>query len=597
MRPARAPVLLLLFAFSFLVPPVAHAGSGAGTFYQFDPATGSYTYVQTGNGWTIPTDSVAGPVEYSEWPSPKNTGLSTRPPNNADGWWGGITFFCQQGQDSACGNQYTPSGSSYGGLTATKFCQIKTGDANSVATLYRFRGFNSRDNNSVGVWDGSNWSYVRTSVWGWNVTINGITCKSNANEKSNTKSNTKPATDPIPINGDWSDWSSCSASCGGGTQSRLCNSPYPTNGGADCGGPSSQSCNPEACPSSDLPDLVAGSVTPAAAVPGAAITLSAPITNQGGLGTGGGFIDLFEINPAGVPAAFDGIQTLRNYQSDALAPGAGNTMTAQYSFASAGIYYVRACADLGTGNAGTIAESDENNNCSDWTPIAVAVPPPSCAVAPSDLSCTGGSPSCANPGGCGPGAYCSAHASDPACLYCAAHPSNPSCGPEIHIAHLSALMNAVSPIAYGSSSTLTYACTDAASAAIDHGVGAVSAGDAGGTKKVTPSADTAYTLTCTDSSGHDAWYTVTVRVNAPTLSLTASPALVRSGDTSVISWSASGKVDSCAMTGPNLSSHASSGSLPQIIQTESTYLFSCSAGSYHPSQSVTVKLTPGYKEI
>ncbi|MFA5889127.1 MAG: hypothetical protein WC857_02765 [Candidatus Paceibacterota bacterium] len=48
-------------------------------------------------------------------------------------------------------------------------------------------------------------------------------------------------------NGGWSSWSSCNASCGGGTQYRSCNNPSPQPGGANCSGPSSQSCNNQCC--------------------------------------------------------------------------------------------------------------------------------------------------------------------------------------------------------------------------------------------------------------------------------------------------------------------------------------------------------------
>ena len=55
-----------------------------------------------------------------------------------------------------------------------------------------------------------------------------------------------------PINGGWSAWSAwsaCSLSCGGGTQTqtRTCTNPPPSGGGAACVGPSSQSCNTQAC--------------------------------------------------------------------------------------------------------------------------------------------------------------------------------------------------------------------------------------------------------------------------------------------------------------------------------------------------------------
>lgn len=51
--------------------------------------------------------------------------------------------------------------------------------------------------------------------------------------------------------GAWSNFSSCSASCGDGTQvrSRLCNNPIPQNGGANCTGnaTNTQSCNNGDC--------------------------------------------------------------------------------------------------------------------------------------------------------------------------------------------------------------------------------------------------------------------------------------------------------------------------------------------------------------
>ncbi len=49
------------------------------------------------------------------------------------------------------------------------------------------------------------------------------------------------------VNGGWGAWSGCSASCGGGTQTRACNNPAPLNGGSVCSGATSQSCNPQAC--------------------------------------------------------------------------------------------------------------------------------------------------------------------------------------------------------------------------------------------------------------------------------------------------------------------------------------------------------------
>ncbi len=52
--------------------------------------------------------------------------------------------------------------------------------------------------------------------------------------------------------GAWSNFSTCSALCGNGTQvrSRLCNNPAPQNGGANCtvNNTSTQSCDSGNCP-------------------------------------------------------------------------------------------------------------------------------------------------------------------------------------------------------------------------------------------------------------------------------------------------------------------------------------------------------------
>ena len=63
------------------------------------------------------------------------------------------------------------------------------------------------------------------------------------------KFNTSP-----PVNGGWSSWLTCSATCNGGTQTRSCNNPTPANGGLQCqltngsyGLNESQVCNTQSC--------------------------------------------------------------------------------------------------------------------------------------------------------------------------------------------------------------------------------------------------------------------------------------------------------------------------------------------------------------
>lgn len=80
-----------------------------------------------------------------------------------------------------------------------------------------------------------------------------VGCGQGSNNTDNTDSSNENEFQAPPINGGWawSVWSDCSASCGGGTQSRsaTCTSPVPTNGGADCAGSNSETreCNVQAC--------------------------------------------------------------------------------------------------------------------------------------------------------------------------------------------------------------------------------------------------------------------------------------------------------------------------------------------------------------
>merc|ERR1712159_159466 len=53
---------------------------------------------------------------------------------------------------------------------------------------------------------------------------------------------------PVLVNGGWSPFGGCSKTCGAGVQTRTCTNPAPANGGAQCSGDATQTCNNGACP-------------------------------------------------------------------------------------------------------------------------------------------------------------------------------------------------------------------------------------------------------------------------------------------------------------------------------------------------------------
>ncbi len=96
-------------------------------------------------------------------------------------------------------------------------------------------------------------------------------------------------------------------------------------------------------------------------------------------------------------------------------------------------------------------------------------------------------------------------------------------------------------ITAGQSATLRWTASNAKSAEIDQGVGAVSPAS-GGSVQVTPTADTTYTLTVTDNNNAQATaqLTVTVAAAPAVSSFTATPATITVGQNSTLAWSASG---------------------------------------------------------
>ncbi len=89
----------------------------------------------------------------------------------------------------------------------------------------------------------------------------------------------------------------------------------------------------------------------------------------------------------------------------------------------------------------------------------------------------------------------------------------------------------------GALCVLTWTTTNAHSAEIDQGIGAV-APVAGGSVQASPTTTTTYTLTVTGTNGATitAAATVSVRDAAPKVTLTASQTVIDSGDSSTLSW-------------------------------------------------------------
>lgn len=99
---------------------------------------------------------------------------------------------------------------------------------------------------------------------------------------------------------------------------------------------------------------------------GQPFTFTSTISNIGNAAANN-FPNMFQIN---------GVATLGAQNLSLNAGGSGAISSNPHTFASAGSYSVRSCADFGASSNPVISESNENNNCGPWLGLSVAPPMP-----------------------------------------------------------------------------------------------------------------------------------------------------------------------------------------------------------------------------
>jgi len=120
------------------------------------------------------------------------------------------------------------------------------------------------------------------------------------------------------------------------------------------------------CTPSSSPDLIGYVGGAASVVVNQAITLYGSVLN-GGDGAAAGSNGMIEICDANCATVHD----YRSTSLSSLAPGASGTVSGSYTPAAVKQLYYRVCADWN----GSVAESNEGNNCSGWQTLTVLAPP------------------------------------------------------------------------------------------------------------------------------------------------------------------------------------------------------------------------------
>ncbi len=148
-----------------------------------------------------------------------------------------------------------------------------------------------------------------------------------------------------------------------------------------------------------VPNLTAGAITPTSATVGTAVALSAVISNIGTAATGGSFTNLFQFD---ADSDHSSVTSTRTNTSPTISPSGTDTSTVSNTFATTGLWYVRACADNNASFVGSVDETNEGDNCGAWTTITVApAGVASCSVSQTSIPAYGSVTWSASPLGLG----------------------------------------------------------------------------------------------------------------------------------------------------------------------------------------------------
>lgn len=295
-----------------------------------------------------------------------------------------------------------------------------------------------------------------------------------------------------------------------------------------------------------VPDLTAGGITPTTASLGQTRALSGTVTNSGRAlaRASRSYFEVIAPNPKGNRTSI--------VTTSAIAAGAGDASSFNYTFSYSGSYSARICADW----YGEVNESNEGNNCGPWTSIAVSEAPVG-----SSVSCSVNTQSAVVGGS----------------VTYTAHP----------------VAAATSPYSWtGSDGATGFGNTSTAVRTF------AAPGNYGMQVRATRASTPAQCPLVSVAAG---WCTG----GTPELSIEASQTRVRSGQSVNLEWTARGVIGNgteCTVVGPGVSwrsavtvapACSAGGTASPTITTQSTYTLTCGAAT----DSVTVNVIPNFQEF